>query len=103
VFPGLTQERLRTAISRACKASGTPTWSPHDLRHRRISLWPSSAPALDSGHCRSRRTPTRTSSSTIANSSTSVSSTASRPRAADLELSGERTLAQASVETFVGR
>ncbi len=39
VFPGLTQERLRTAIVRACKASGTPTWSPHDLRHRRISLW----------------------------------------------------------------
>jgi integrase len=39
VFPGLTQERLRTAISRACKASGTPVWSPHDLRHRRISLW----------------------------------------------------------------
>jgi integrase len=21
------------------QASGTPTWSPHDLRHRRISLW----------------------------------------------------------------
>ena len=39
VFPSLTQERLRTAIARACKASGTPTWSPHDLRHRRISLW----------------------------------------------------------------
>jgi integrase len=39
VFPGLTQERVRTAIARACKASGTPTWSPHDLRHRRISLW----------------------------------------------------------------
>ncbi len=39
VFPGLTQERLRTAIGRACKASGTPAWSPHDLRHRRISLW----------------------------------------------------------------
>src|SRR6266508_223074 len=39
VFPGLTQEHLRTAIARACKASGTPTWSPHDLRHRRISLW----------------------------------------------------------------
>jgi integrase len=28
VFPGLTQERLRTAIARACRASGTPTWSP---------------------------------------------------------------------------
>ena len=39
VFPGLTQEKLRTAIVRACKASATPTWSPHDLRHRRISLW----------------------------------------------------------------
>jgi integrase len=39
VFPGLTQERLRTAIARACRATGTPTWSPHDLRHRRISLW----------------------------------------------------------------
>jgi integrase len=39
VFRGLTQERLRTAIARACKASGTPSWSPHDLRHRRISLW----------------------------------------------------------------
>lgn len=39
VFPGVTQERLRTAINRACRASGTPTWSPHDLRHRRISLW----------------------------------------------------------------
>lgn len=39
VFAGLTQERLRTAIARACKASSTPTWSPHDLRHRRISLW----------------------------------------------------------------
>src|SRR5262249_48919870 len=37
--PGVPQERLRTTISRACKASGTPTWSPHDLRHRRISLW----------------------------------------------------------------
>src|SRR5262245_48894857 len=39
VFPGLTQERLRTAIARAARASGTPAWSPHDLRHRRISLW----------------------------------------------------------------
>jgi integrase len=39
VFPGLTQERLRTAIARAARASGTPVWSPHDLRHRRISLW----------------------------------------------------------------
>jgi integrase len=38
LFPGATQERLRTAIARACKATGTPVFSPHDLRHRRISL-----------------------------------------------------------------
>jgi len=36
---GLNQERVRSASPRAYRASGTPTWSPHDLRHRRISLW----------------------------------------------------------------
>jgi hypothetical protein len=34
--------RLRTAIGRACRATGTPLWSPHDLRHRR-DLAPSPA------------------------------------------------------------
>ena len=29
---------MRTAIAKACKAAGVPLWSPHDLRHRRISL-----------------------------------------------------------------
>lgn len=29
---------LRIAITRACTATGTPHFSPHDLRHRRISL-----------------------------------------------------------------
>lgn len=38
VFQGVTADRLRTAISRACTAAGVPTFSPHDLRHRRISL-----------------------------------------------------------------
>jgi len=38
LFPGATADRLRTAIARACKAAGVPTFSPHDLRHRRISL-----------------------------------------------------------------
>ena len=28
----------RTAIARACRTAGVPTFSPHDLRHRRISL-----------------------------------------------------------------
>jgi integrase len=38
VFEGVSADRLRTAISRACTAAGVPVFSPHDLRHRRISL-----------------------------------------------------------------
>jgi len=38
LFPGCSANRLRTAIGRACKAAGVPVFSPHDLRHRRISL-----------------------------------------------------------------
>ena len=34
----VTSERLRTALTRACTAAGTPAFSPHDLRHRRVSL-----------------------------------------------------------------
>jgi integrase len=29
---------LRTSIGKACRALGIPLFSPHDLRHRRISL-----------------------------------------------------------------
>ena len=38
LFPEVTSTTLRTAIGRACCATGTPLWSPHDLKHRRISL-----------------------------------------------------------------
>jgi integrase len=38
LFPGVKSSALRTAIQRACRATGTPLWSPHDLKHRRISL-----------------------------------------------------------------
>jgi integrase len=38
LFPGASADRLRTAIARACRAAGVPKFSPHDLRHRRISL-----------------------------------------------------------------
>ena len=38
LFPTLTDARLRMAISRACKATGTPHFSPHGLRRRRGSL-----------------------------------------------------------------
>ena len=38
VFQGFGADRFRTAITRACNATGIPSFSPHDLRHRRISL-----------------------------------------------------------------
>ena len=38
VFDKVTAERLRTALTRACTAAGVPSFSPHDLRHRRVSL-----------------------------------------------------------------
>jgi integrase len=38
VFQGFGGDRFRTAITRACTAAGVPTFSPHDLRHRRVSL-----------------------------------------------------------------
>ena len=38
VFQGFGGDRFRTAIARACTAAGVPAFSPHDLRHRRISL-----------------------------------------------------------------
>jgi integrase len=39
VFDGFGADRLRTAITRACKAAAIPSFSPHDLRHRRATLW----------------------------------------------------------------
>jgi integrase len=38
LFPDLTDARLRMAITRACKATGTLHFSPHGLRRRRGSL-----------------------------------------------------------------
>jgi integrase len=38
LFADSGSDALRTAIGKACKAAGIPLWSPHDLRHRRISL-----------------------------------------------------------------
>lgn len=31
-------DSIRTSIAKACRAAAVPLWSPHDLRHRRISL-----------------------------------------------------------------
>jgi integrase len=38
LFPDLDEAALRTTITRACKATGTPHFSPHGLRRRRGSL-----------------------------------------------------------------
>jgi integrase len=38
LFGESNQNSLRTAIAKACRALGIPVFSPHDLRHRRISL-----------------------------------------------------------------
>lgn len=38
IFQGFGADRFRTALTRSCTAAGVPTFSPHDLRHRRISL-----------------------------------------------------------------
>jgi integrase len=38
VFQGFGADRFRTALTRAATAAGVPVFSPHDLRHRRVSL-----------------------------------------------------------------
>jgi integrase len=38
LFAGVTADRLRMAIGRACRDAAVPRFSPHALRHRRISL-----------------------------------------------------------------
>ncbi|HEY8843483.1 MAG TPA: tyrosine-type recombinase/integrase, partial [Gaiellaceae bacterium] len=38
VFGGFGADRFRTALARACTGAGVPSFSPHDLRHRRVSL-----------------------------------------------------------------
>jgi integrase len=38
LLTGVSADPLRTAIGRACRDAGVPLFSPHDLRHRRISL-----------------------------------------------------------------
>jgi integrase len=39
VFADFGADKFRTALTRACKATGVPAFSPHQLRHRRATLW----------------------------------------------------------------
>jgi integrase len=38
LFASSGADALRTAMAKACRAAGIPSFSPHDLRHRRVSL-----------------------------------------------------------------
>jgi integrase len=38
LFSASGSDALRTSMAKACRAAGVPLISPHDLRHRRISL-----------------------------------------------------------------
>ena len=39
LFGDLKEGTMRDAMMRACRSAGIPGYSPHDLRHRRGSLW----------------------------------------------------------------
>jgi integrase len=39
VFPNLTKAAVRDGLYLACRNAKIASYSPHDLRHRRISLW----------------------------------------------------------------
>jgi integrase len=39
IFIGLTESSVEAAMWRACKQAGITNYHPHDLRHRRLSLW----------------------------------------------------------------
>jgi integrase len=57
LFPGLTGNRIRGAMAAACIAAGVPHMSPHDLRHRYVSVQlargvPGADVAAQVGHAR---------------------------------------------------
>jgi integrase len=57
VFTGFTPDVAKNVIARACTAAGIPHYHPHDLRHRRLSLWhgqgvPAKELAERAGHAR---------------------------------------------------
>jgi integrase len=39
VFQGITEASAYQTMVRACQTAGVPHYHPHDLRHRRISIW----------------------------------------------------------------
>ena len=39
VFQGVTEATAYQTMTRACQTAGVPHYHPHDLRHRRITIW----------------------------------------------------------------
>lgn len=39
VFVSVSRDQVRQRMKRACEKAGVPVYSPHDLRHRRATLW----------------------------------------------------------------
>lgn len=39
MFQGITEASAYQAMSRACDNAKVPHYHPHDLRHRRITIW----------------------------------------------------------------
>ena len=39
VFEGITEASAYQTMTRACQTAGVPHYDPHDLRHRRITIW----------------------------------------------------------------
>jgi integrase len=57
VFAGFTGDGAKNAMARACKLAGITHFHPHDLRHRRITIWhhsgiPAKVLAERAGHAR---------------------------------------------------
>jgi integrase len=57
VFGGITEASAYQAMSRACRNAKVPHYSPHSLRHRRITIWhqagvPARELAERAGHAR---------------------------------------------------
>jgi integrase len=57
VFQGITEASAHQAMTRACRNAKVPHYHPHDLRHRRITIWhQSGVPARElaerAGHSR---------------------------------------------------
>lgn len=57
VFQGITEATAYQTMRRACQTAGVPHYHPHDLRHRRITIWhQSGVPARElaerAGHSR---------------------------------------------------